>query len=109
MDYIIKENFLNRYLMAWDKIWQHKQYQRVGQEKLATFFAPQWAKVGGCITAGLDTVNLSGLNSATTQPCLVSTPAVLLAQQHVHSALRPLCGLPAVTKERGGQTLLRLI
>lgn len=71
-----------------------------------TFFAPERAKVWWCISAGLDTVDLSGLNPASTQPRLVSTPTILLAQQHVNPALCPLCSLPVVTEDRSGRVSL---
>lgn len=72
-----------------------------------TFFAPERGEVWWwCISAGLDTVDLSGLNPTSTQPRLVSTPTILLAQQHVHPALCPLCSLPAVTEDRGGRVSL---
>lgn len=67
-----------------------------------TFFAPERAEFGWCISAGLDTVDLSSLNAASTQARLVSTPTVLLAQQHIHPALRPLRSPPAITEDRGG-------
>lgn len=62
-----------------------------------TLFAPEWTRV----TAYLDTVDLPSLDPTSTQTGLVSSPPVLLAQQHVHSALRPFCWPPVVTeKER---------
>lgn len=67
-----------------------------------TFFAPEGTRV----TAYLDTVDLPSLNPTTTQTGLVAPPPVLLAQQHIHPALRPLCGPPAVPKE---ETRFRII
>lgn len=69
----------------------------------ATFFTPEWAQVGECITAGMDTIDLPSLDSTSAKPCLVSPPTVLLAQQHIHPALAPVCSLPAVTEDRDGK------
>lgn len=66
-----------------------------------TSFAPEGTEVGWCIAAGLDTVDLPALNPTSTQSCLISTPAILLAQQYVHLALCPLSALPAVSVEAG--------
>lgn len=73
-----------------------------------TFFAPEWGAAGASWTAALDAVDLSGLDSTTAQARLVPTPAVLVAQQNIHPALGPLCGLPAVAEDTGGQQDLRL-
>lgn len=64
------------------------------------FFTPEWAQTGWTLAAGLDTVDLPSLDPTSTQTRLVSPPAVLLTQQHIHPALCPLGCLPAVPEDR---------
>lgn len=77
---------------------EQTEVMRAGE---VTVFAPECAGVRWCIAVALDTVDLPALNPASAQACLVATPTVLLAQQHVHPALGPLGGLPAVSKGGG--------
>lgn len=65
-----------------------------------TFFALGRSEIGRRVFTGQDAINLPGLNAASTQASLVSSATVLLAQQRVHPAFRPLGGLPLVTAER---------
>lgn len=72
----------------------------------STLFALRWGAVGRPISTTLNTVDFPRLYSASAQASLVSTPTVLLAQQHIHPALCPLCGLPTVAENRNKRRVI---
>lgn len=65
-----------------------------------TVFALEGAEVRRGFGGGLNAVDLSGLNPASTEPCLVAASTVLLAEEHVHPAVAPLCGSPIIPVEK---------
>lgn len=64
--------------------------------RLRTWFVLACARVRDRLGVNTDTVHLPGLHAPSAQPRLIGAASILLAEQHVHATLRPLCRPPGV-------------